>query len=122
MRWPWRLRGNRPRTRPYLSTEQALVGTALTIPPIHKCPVAGDGANARHSYKSELVLLRDPDLGTKKILWWYDKDPRPLPHNHPWDFRSAKSCTAVTLEEAAKLTGIDEGGAKAFGNSDVPSR
>lgn len=70
------------------SSGQALVGEAFQIAPVH-IPNAGDGANARHSYKSELVLVRYPDVGTKKILWWYDKDPRATPHNHPWDFRSA---------------------------------
>lgn len=67
---------------------QSLAGAGLSIPPVH-IPNAGDGPNARHSYKSELVLVRDPAVTTKKILWWYDKDPRDTPHNHPWDFRSA---------------------------------
>jgi len=70
------------------SSGQSLEGEAFRIPPLH-IPVCGDEANARHSYKSELTLVRDPDIGTKKLLWWHDKDPRDEPHNHPWDFRSA---------------------------------
>lgn len=57
-------------------------------PPIH-VPNGGGGPNARHSFKSELTLLRDPQIGTKKILWWHGDDPRVTPHNHPWNFRSA---------------------------------
>jgi quercetin dioxygenase-like cupin family protein len=70
------------------SSGQSLTGAAFQVPPVH-IPNAGEGAFARHSYKSELVLVRDPNVGTKKLLWWYDKDPRSAPHNHPWDFRSA---------------------------------
>lgn len=56
--------------------------------PIH-VPNGGGGPKARHSFKSELSLFRDPAVGTKKILWWHSDDPRATPHNHPWDFRSA---------------------------------
>lgn len=64
-----------------------LISNSFKAAPMH-IPNAGDNANARHSYKSELVLVRDPNAGTKKILWWFDKDPRETPHNHPWNFRS----------------------------------
>jgi len=76
---------------------QSLTAGAFAIPPVH-IPNAGDGATARHSYKSELVLVRDPAIGTKKILWWYDKDPKLTPHNHPWDFRSAVLSGGYTEE------------------------
>lgn len=65
-----------------------LASGPLQEPPIH-IPNAGDGANSRHSYRTDLVLLRDPSGSTLKVLWWHDMDPRPDPHNHPWDFRSA---------------------------------
>lgn len=67
---------------------QSLRSEAFLAPPVH-IPNAGSGANARHSFKSELVLLRLPDQATRKILWWHAADPRTVPHNHPWDFRSA---------------------------------
>ena len=66
----------------------SLTATAFATPPIH-VPNGGDGAFARHSYKSELTLVKDPGVCTQKILWWHTKDPREIPHNHPWDFRSA---------------------------------
>jgi hypothetical protein len=70
------------------STGLPLGALGLSSPPLH-IPNGGDGANARHAYKSELILMRDLYLGTKKIMWWHDRDPRDTPHNHPWDFRSA---------------------------------
>lgn len=65
-----------------------LISKPFQSTPIH-IPNAGDGANARHSYKTELVLLRDPKVRTVKMLWWHGDDPRDTPHNHPWSFRSA---------------------------------
>lgn len=59
----------------------ALRHSALTVPPVH----IPDGAGG--SYKTELVIERTAER-TEKILWWYADDPRPEPHNHPWDFTS----------------------------------
>lgn len=39
------------------------------------------------SYKTELALFRSAER-TEKIIWWHADDPRPEPHNHPWDFQS----------------------------------
>ncbi len=58
-----------------------LTSALLAAPPVH-IPDDGDG-----SYKTELVLERSPER-TVKILWWHADDPRPEPHNHPWDFTS----------------------------------
>ena len=60
----------------------ALTAAKLVTPPIHIPNETGG------SYKTELVLERDPKKGTVKILWWHEDDPRPEPHNHPWDFTS----------------------------------
>lgn len=59
----------------------ALQHAALTVPPVH-IPDGHGGA-----YKTELVIARTPER-TEKILWWHADDPRPEPHNHPWDFVS----------------------------------
>ena len=59
---------------------QAISGH-LQSPPVH-IPDGHGGA-----YKTELALLRSPER-TEKIIWWYADDPRPEPHNHPWDFVS----------------------------------
>lgn len=64
--------------------------------PLH-IPNSGDGANARHSYKSEVVLRKSVEQ-TYKIMWWHDKDPRTIPHNHPWPFRSAVLLGGYTEE------------------------
>ena len=56
----------------------ALSHLLLTAPPVH-VPNGRGGA-----YKTELVVERDPTTQTVKILWWYEDDPRDLPHNHPW--------------------------------------
>lgn len=60
----------------------ALAHATLTSPPIHIPDDAGG------SFKTELVISRDPDLGTEKIFWWHADDPRKTPHNHPWYFES----------------------------------
>lgn len=39
------------------------------------------------AYKTELAVMRSPER-TEKIIWWHLDDPRPEPHNHPWDFES----------------------------------
>lgn len=87
------------------STGQPLVSAAFSVPPLH-IPNAGDGPNARHSFKSELVLVRDPAVGTKKIMWWYGDDPREIPHNHPWDFRSGIISGGYTEERSWITNGI----------------
>jgi hypothetical protein len=53
----------------------------MTSPPVH----IPDGMGG--SYKTELVIERSPQK-TVKVLWWHADDPRPEPHNHPWDFES----------------------------------
>jgi hypothetical protein len=53
----------------------------LQSPPVH-IPDGKGGA-----YKTELALFRSQER-TEKILWWHADDPRPEPHNHPWDFVS----------------------------------
>lgn len=53
----------------------------LQCPPVH-IPDETGGA-----YKTELVISRSKNK-TEKILWWHGDDPRPTPHNHPWDFTS----------------------------------
>lgn len=70
------------------STGGSLRTKAFASAPIH-VPNAGDHDKPRHSFKSELTLLRDPNVGTKKLMWWYGADPRSDPHDHPFDFRSA---------------------------------
>ena len=70
------------------STGQTLASKPFLSPPIH-IPNAGSENNFRHAYKSELTLARDAAVGTKKLLWWHAPDPRRIPHNHPWSFRSA---------------------------------
>ncbi len=68
------------------------LGTPLTALAFKEVPIhvpVGIGENARHSYKSELVFVRDPGVRTVKMLWWHDRDPRSEPHCHPWNFRSA---------------------------------
>ncbi len=87
------------------STGQGLVSAPFSSPPTH-IPVAGEKNNARHAFKSELSLVRDPRVGTKKILWWYAADPRKLPHNHPWDFRSAILSGGYTEERFTLNDGI----------------
>jgi hypothetical protein len=87
------------------STGQALTAAPFGMPPVH-IPIAGGSADARRAYKSELVLFRDPAVGTQKVLWWHSRDPRDAPHNHPWDFRSA--ILAGGYEEERYW--IDEGG------------
>ena len=87
------------------SSGQPLVANAFGVAPVH-IPNAGDDDHARHSYKSELVLVRDPEVGTKKILWWYDKDPRNIPHNHPWDFRSGILYGGYTEERFWLSSGV----------------
>lgn len=61
---------------------QPLLAANLSTPPIH-IPNGKGGA-----YKTELALERTPER-TLKILWWHEGDPRPEPHNHPWDFESS---------------------------------
>ena len=68
------------------------LGTSLEAPAFGEAPIhvpVGFGKNPRHTYKSELVLVRDPGVRTLKMLWWHDRDPRAEPHCHPWNFRSA---------------------------------
>lgn len=86
------------------SSGQALESTPFSSPPIH-IPNAGSGSNARHSYKSELSLVRNTETGTKKLLWWHAADPRSIPHNHPWAFRSAILSGGYTEERFS----VDEG-------------
>ncbi len=59
----------------------ALKSEHLETPPFH-VPNGKGGA-----YKTELVMVRTPER-TEKIIWWYEDDPRPEPHNHPWRFES----------------------------------
>lgn len=70
-------------TQPHTTTTggQPLEASALETPPIH-IPNGKGGA-----FKTELVLIRSKER-TEKILWWHEDDPRPEPHNHPWDFHS----------------------------------
>jgi hypothetical protein len=93
---------DRPAT---VGSGQPLVSQAFRTPPVHM-PIAGGGPNARHSYKSDLVLLRNPDERTVRILWWHDRDPRQEPHNHPWDFRSAVLYGGYTEERFHLENGV----------------
>lgn len=54
----------------------ALASDQFEAPPIHV-------PNATGSFKSELTVIRSPEL-TIKLMWWYADDPRAEPHNHPW--------------------------------------
>lgn len=87
------------------SSGASLNSKAFVSPPVH-IPNSGEGEKARHSFKTELSLLRDPNVGTKKILRWHDADPRQLPHNHPWDFRSAILAGGYTEERFFLKDGI----------------
>lgn len=59
----------------------------LTGRPVHIPGPAFDPANPAvfGSYKTELVVFDDPDRGTIKVNYWGGPDPRPEPHDHPWE-------------------------------------
>lgn len=62
-----------------IGLKNPLTSAFFAQPPLHIPDLNGK------AYKTELVIFRSDDL-TIKINWWHDKDPRPEPHDHPWDF------------------------------------
>ena len=83
----------------------ALNHAMWSSPPVHIPDMKGG------AFKSELVLRRDetPDadgICIEKILWWHAKDPRALPHNHPWTFWSTILHGGYTDERWTKTNGI----------------
>lgn len=63
------------------SSGQVLTHDEMTAAPVH-IPDNGDGC-----FKTELVVVRSPERTVKRV-WWHGNDPRPEPHNHPWQFVS----------------------------------